>query len=122
MRQNAGGHKRLRITGYAYQTEDRNGRQIGKGWGDRIGMQMNDERIGKLLIEAMQEPTAPKRLVERTCWKARSAEARLQRQAAGARKTGAQPGKQMEKRQRSGETEKPHKEEAAKGKTIGPKG
>ncbi len=84
-------------------------------------MQMNDERIGVLLKEAMREPAAPKRLVERTCWKARSAEARLQRQAAGAGRSGPQPERQMQKTQRSEVSEKTHKTEDTKGKTIGPR-
>lgn len=41
---------------------------------------MEDRRIGELLKLAANEPAAPKRLVERTVWKARVAEERLAKQ------------------------------------------
>jgi len=42
---------------------------------------MDRERIGELLAMALNEPKPPDRLVERTCWKARAAETRLQANA-----------------------------------------
>lgn len=41
---------------------------------------MDIDRISELLKAAAQEPAAPKRLVERTCWKARVAQERFARE------------------------------------------
>lgn len=50
-------------------------------------MVMDDAKISELLKEALKEPPAPKRLVERTCWKARAAEKRFQQAEARKAKT-----------------------------------
>ncbi|MCR5476328.1 MAG: hypothetical protein K6E92_01725 [Lachnospiraceae bacterium] len=53
---------------------------------------MDIDRISELLKAAAQEPAAPKRLVERTCWKARVAEERLAQEATSKKAgVGAQP-------------------------------
>lgn len=50
---------------------------------------MEEARITELLKAAVNEPRAPRRLVERTCWKARAAEARHSKTAGTKKSVGA---------------------------------